>query len=509
VTVVVSDVHLSQAHPEDPRDPLWMRYRLREHHPDRDLAALVDHLLRAFAGDAIELVHNGDLFDFDAPWVKGGTSSFDEPPPTEAAAVAQVERILADHPLWFRAVARLVAAGHRALFVSGNHDLELYWPGVRAAVRAAIARHAAPMGATARDVEERVRFRAWFHVTDDGIYLEHGSQYDTLNGVRHPMLPLTRDRSRLHPVTGKLAFRRAGARIGYLNPYDPRTFSRGLVGWARHYLAHYAGSPERHAVRTWARGALATALEVLRHRHDEDWAAEERALAHAETGAPERAIAATQALRVELAEDTMLPIVRQLWLDRLGLALVVGAASVVASAVVGPRRGATVTGALALAFAGYETLVPKPAVESLEAPPPGVRALFEIHRVRALCFGHTHRPFGVWEGDRFHGNSGSWAPAFRDAECLEPMARARPVLLLVSDGASLTGGLYRWSPREARLEPDPTGARSIPPSAASARTRRGSGISLRPPSRSSCRPRSPGRPRSSSTRRTARSPARC
>ncbi len=75
-TVIVSDVHLSQAHPEDAADPLWMRYRKREFHPDTDFASLVDHLLAEHGNDAIELVFNGDVLDFDAPWVKDGTSSF-------------------------------------------------------------------------------------------------------------------------------------------------------------------------------------------------------------------------------------------------------------------------------------------------------------------------------------------------------------------------------------------------------------------------------------------------
>jgi UDP-2,3-diacylglucosamine pyrophosphatase LpxH len=508
VTVVISDVHLSQAHPEDPADPLWMRYRLREHHPDLELAGLVDHLLATRAGEAIELAFNGDVFDFDAPWVKDGTSSFDEIAPTEVGCAEQIGRILADHPGWLRATARLLAAGHRVLFLSGNHDVELYWPGVRQAVRDALACHAAELGAPEpeRIVRERVRFRTWFHVTEDGIYLEHGSQYDALNGVRHPMLPLTRERDRIHPVTGKLAFRRTGARIGYLNPYDERTFYMGLSDHLAHYARYYARSPDRHVVRTWALGALETVLEVWRHRHHEDWAAEERELARAETGATERAIAATQALRVELAEDTMLPIVRQLWLDRAGLALLVGSAPALVGAALGPRRAAAAAAALALAFLGYEALVPKPDLASFDAPPPGVRALFDIHGVRALCFGHTHRPFGRWEGERFQGNSGSWAPAFRDPACLEPSHRARPVLVLSSDGGALEGGLYGWSWREGRLAPAPGAVREraaieaprppaaiAPAIAASRRRLRARGSLVPGASRSSCRPRSPSR----------------
>lgn len=236
-TVVLSDVHLSQAHPDDPSDPLWMRYRRRAHHPDQDFAALVDHLLATWGGEAVELVWNGDVFDFDAPWVKDGESSFDEFHLDEASCADHLRRILDDHPAWTSAAARFVAAGHRLLVVSGNHDVELCWPAVRSVLRDEIGRRAGLSGAT---LDARVRFRAWFHVTEDGIYLEHGSQYDVFSSVRYPLLPFTRDRSAIHPQTGKLAFKRTGGRMGYFNPYDEEVFCLGLRGYLRHWIRFYA-----------------------------------------------------------------------------------------------------------------------------------------------------------------------------------------------------------------------------------------------------------------------------
>ena len=99
--VVLSDVHLSQTHPEGDGDPMWMRYRRREFQPDHDFARLVDLLLATHGDDAIELVFNGDVLDYDAPWVKDGKSSFDEFPLTEQGCADHTARILADHPVWF------------------------------------------------------------------------------------------------------------------------------------------------------------------------------------------------------------------------------------------------------------------------------------------------------------------------------------------------------------------------------------------------------------------------
>lgn len=459
--MVLSDVHLSQAHPDDPTDPLWMRYRRSEFHPDEDFAALVDHLLAAHAGDSIELVWNGDVLDFDAPWVKDGRSSFDEFPLDDAGCAAHVRRIIADHPVWFRAAARLLVAGHRILVMSGNHDIELHWPGVRRAVREEMARLTALESAGGRPLdeaalEERIRFRAWFHVTEDRIYIEHGSQYDVFNGVRYAMIPVTRARDWIHPQMGKLAFKRTGSRMGYFNPYYEETFYMGLFGYLGHWLRFYAFAP-KHIFRVWFLGSVRTAAEIWRHRHREDWAAENRALARAETGAPDEAIDATFALGVIPAESAplMLPILRELWLDRLALlslSLLVGG---VAWIVGGWWAALGAVAALVVGFVIYEVRTPKPDIRTYDSAPPEVRRLLDIHGARAICMGHTHRPFGFWEGEgtpRFYGNSGSWCPAFRDQMCTERVLARRPLLMLTSDGEEVWGGLHWWDGKRVVAE---------------------------------------------------------
>lgn len=469
-TVIVSDVHLSQAHPEADGDARWMRYRRRDLHPDADFARLVDLLLSRFGGDQIELVFNGDVLDYDAPWVKDGESTFDEFPLTEDGCADHTARLLADHPAWFDATAKVLLHGHRVMLLSGNHDIELVWPKVREVIRDDLLRRwavqwesAAASGETqglvppGPDAADRIRFRAWFHVTEDSIYLEHGSQYDHLNGVRHAMLPFTRDRSRIHPVFGKQAFKRTGSRMGYFNPYYEETFYMGFWGYMTHFLDYYARS-DRHIFRTWASGMLRTALEIWEHRHDEDWTEDVVALAAAETGASREAILATHRLTAVPAEETMIPLLREAWLDRLGL-LGLFALAVPGASVIGGRRAALVTaGALGALAALYEVVTPKPDLRTYDSAPPTVRSLWDIHRARAICMGHTHRPFSLWEGGRYYGNSGSWCPAFHDQACTQPVLEGRPFLMLWSEGGELYGGLH-WL-RGGAVEPDPDGVKS-------------------------------------------------
>jgi UDP-2,3-diacylglucosamine pyrophosphatase LpxH len=452
-TVVLSDVHLSQAHPQDESDPAWMRYRTRAHHPDKDFSKLVDLLLTECPDaerDRIELCFNGDIFDFDAPWVKDGESSFDEFPLSERGCAEHIVRIIADHDTWFSAIARVIDSGHRVLFLSGNHDIELCFEGVQRAVREAILSRS-----TKTDVaEETIRFRRWFHLTEARVYLEHGSQYDFLNNVRHAMLPVTRSRDHIHPVCGKLAFKRTGSRMGYFNPYYEETFFMSAKEHLTHFAQHYALSTNRHIARTWVKGAIETTAEILRERHtgaDEAWVEEGHALAVRETGATTDVVRATYALSEPSGEQTMLPILRELWLDRVAWAGALPTAAVIAALLGGKRTAAYAgLGALAL-FATYEVLTPKPDLRTYDSAPERIVALFDIHQVRAIAMGHTHRPFGRWTGDRFSGNSGAWCPAFVDKECTQPVLDGRPFLWLTADGPKLTGGL-KWMRHDALVD---------------------------------------------------------
>jgi hypothetical protein len=344
------------------------------------------------------------------------------------------------------------------MFLSGNHDLELYFPKVRRTIAESLlarAPNAKP---------EQLRFRAWFHVTEDKIYLEHGSQYDIHNGVRWPMLPVTRDRIHLHPVMGKQAFKRTGSRMGYFNPYYEETFYLGLSGYLKHFSEFYMRSPDRHIIRTWAGGALETALEIWRARHDDDWSDENARLAEAENGAPREAIDKTQALRATPSESeiAMIPMLRELWLDRVGIAGITASVTAVAAILGGKKALGISIGALAGLIGLYEALTPKPDIRTYDSAPPTVRALWDIHRVDAICMGHTHRPFADWQDGRLFANSGSWCPAFKDQLCTEPVLPKRPFLWLTSEGGTLRGGLFWWKDGalEADRSPETTGAPS-------------------------------------------------
>jgi len=114
---------------------------------------------------AVDLVFNGDTFDLLKTPVDGKYPRR----VTEQVAVAKLERVIEAHGDFFQALRRFLAhssAERRAYFVVGNHDLELVFPDVRAAV--------------AREAGERGVAFPGFTLDIGDLHMEHGAQVDPM-----------------------------------------------------------------------------------------------------------------------------------------------------------------------------------------------------------------------------------------------------------------------------------------------------------------------------------------
>nr|AYM54417.1 hypothetical protein [Phaselicystis flava] len=458
-TVVISDVHLSEVERES--GP-WMRYRQRAHLPDGPLAAMLDELRARIREErargtaaTLTLVLNGDVFDFDAPRVVGEQSVFHDLPRTAEHSVPALAAILRDHPVFVGALGRVLADGHELVLISGNHDVQITLPEVRALlvanlVEAAVAVLAAegrPRGPSIRAaLRARVVFRAWFHRTPDGIVIEHGHQYDPTCAYRTPMDPFGRRPREIHPTLGSLGTRCLVSRFGYVNPHDDRSFMLPATAWIAHWARHYALS-RRSLVIIWLSGMTRIFSELVRGRHALDRARRRAAIREAarETGAPLGAVARHARLFARPMEERLYDAARQLWVDRVGvaaLALLIGAGLLFALS--GPLKLVGLAAAPAL-IAAWEWIAPRGAFNAAwTSVDRTARHIARIHRARAVVFGHTHLPGGRWEGDVFLGNSGTWSAI---PEAGDPACVPRAVIWLVSEeGApSLRGGLYVWA----------------------------------------------------------------
>src|SRR5262245_59883412 len=105
-TVIVSDMHLSAAASPDPKRPLWMAYKRSEFFIDDDFARFLAHV-EAAAPAPIELILNGDIFDFDSvtqfpsddarvDWLARRRGLGSE----EWMSLYKIEVVIRQHPTW-------------------------------------------------------------------------------------------------------------------------------------------------------------------------------------------------------------------------------------------------------------------------------------------------------------------------------------------------------------------------------------------------------------------------
>ena len=118
-----------------------------------------------------ELILNGDTFEFLQVRLPGiGDYDF-----SAWAASQRLNTILAAHPQSIAALRDFLARpGNLITVMIGNHDFELHYAGAKQALRRAL-------GIT--DSDTRLRFGITYE--GEGIYLEHGNQFDSWNAFVH------------------------------------------------------------------------------------------------------------------------------------------------------------------------------------------------------------------------------------------------------------------------------------------------------------------------------------
>ena len=203
---VISDLHLGGLRGANPED----RGFCINPHGDK-LAAFVKQLgQRAQANrHAVELVINGDLFDFLA--LESATPVGVAVAPLwvpfiedSELALGALRQVLAQERAFFDELRDFLSFGGDLTLVLGNHDLELSLPRLRETLA---ARLETPGGRRIRFVIDGEAYRAGPHVL-----IEHGNRYDGFNVVEHDELRRLRsaqsrgeagnDRPRFHPPPG-------------------------------------------------------------------------------------------------------------------------------------------------------------------------------------------------------------------------------------------------------------------------------------------------------------------
>ena len=162
-TLVISDLHLTDGH------------TILDGFGDAQQAAFEGLTSAAGAAgplgraDEIELVINGDCFDFlaTAPYDTGGITDI-------STSLEKLSKIIATHTPFFEALRRFIETpGRHVTFITGNHDIELRLARVREEISTAIG---------GEHVTERVSFcPTRFYRPLPDVYIEHGNHYDFWN----------------------------------------------------------------------------------------------------------------------------------------------------------------------------------------------------------------------------------------------------------------------------------------------------------------------------------------
>ncbi len=192
-------MHLAEEQIIDPKRPLWKKFKTREFFFDESFSYFLDHIQKKAKTKAdelgispeIELILNGDIFDFDSVtklpveppaysihWMERRRGLF----PEEAKSSFKMRSILADHPVFVEALRNFVLAGNRLIFTIGNHDIELFFPRVQKDLLDAL-----DLPASHR---QRVRICDWFYISNQDTLIEHGHQYDPYCMCQNPIHPM-------------------------------------------------------------------------------------------------------------------------------------------------------------------------------------------------------------------------------------------------------------------------------------------------------------------------------
>ena len=433
-TIVLSDIHLSDAEPPDPKHPLWKRFKRPEHFVDTSFKNLLEHFDTKIEG-TIELVLNGDIFDFDSvmalpeqpdfpvSWLERRRGLSAE----EAKSRYKVKTILQDHPVLVDALRQFLNKGHRVVFVIGNHDVELHW--------ATVQKEIVNLLDLPEAVRGNVRFADWFYISNSDTLIEHGNQYDAYCLCSNPLFPLIRkDSKRLVRLPfGNLAGKYMTNGMGLFNPHVESSYVMSVKGYLVFFF-RYLIRTQPLLLWTWLWGATATLLISLReglmpafkdpllvHRRVEEVA--ER------SNATVRIVLSLRELHVHPAIHHPLMILRELWLDRAIFLIIIFFISFQIFSflnVIVPVTGWWFWIPLALllpVFVFYARSVNTSIYKVQRTALKRVPASARLAGVVRVVHGHTHREkHRVYKGIEVL-NNGTWSPAFHDVECTRPYGR--------------------------------------------------------------------------------------
>lgn len=434
-TIVISDLHLCEAEPPHPRRPLWKKYKRAELFMDEELDKFHQYLDRELDGP-IELVLNGDIFDFDSvmaqptegviksTWLERKRGLFAE----DEKSLFKMKIILRDHEKWVNSLRNFLLKGHRLIFIIGNHDIELHWPRVQKEIIKALN--------LPESHQSNVRFCEWFYLSNKDTLIEHGNQYDAFTICQNPINPLIRPMTqpRVRLPFGNLAGRFMINGMGYFNPHVDSSFIRGSFKEYVEFYFKYIIKTEPFIIFTWFWGAMATLLYALREAMlpalvDPLTVVERVEFIAKKSNATTQMVRALRAVHVHPAIFHPMLVLKELWLDRAFLLMIIVASSFQFVGFVNifvrfsPWWILLFVVLVLPFFIMYAQTVEASSTKLKRVMVKKITQSATITGVERVVVGHTHTEGFIDVGGVELINCGTWSPAFKDIECTIPLGQ--------------------------------------------------------------------------------------
>ena len=440
-TVVLSDLHLCEAETPHPQRPFWKKYKTREFFFDDNFKHFLEAIHQQAQGQQIELVLNGDVFDFDSV-----TSIPDNPSfkvtwlekkrglnPEEDKAEYKIQRILNDHPVWVEALSGFIKQGHTVVIVVGNHDLELHFKRVQKLILESFE--------LTEEQLENVRFCEFFYVSQGDTLIEHGNQYDPFCLAYTPVRPfIIRDeRIQVRIPFGNLATRYLINGMGYFNPYSESNYIMTAAEYVRFFFK-YMIRTQPLIIWTWLWSSITVLWVSLLNRitfsvNDPlTYEAEIETIAEKANATP-RMVREMLQLAVAPATSSPMLVIKELWLDRAFLFLVSFLFLLQIFFIVDRIFSFSfywilLVYLLFLPFFVFYSKTITSDVQKVKEPKEKILTLSSlITGVNRVVYGHTHKALHEIIGPVEHLNSGTWSPNFKDVECTVVNSRRNYVLI--------------------------------------------------------------------------------
>lgn len=455
-TAVIGDLHLSDAEPHDPKRTYWKNFKKERHFIDGSFAKFIEHIQKKSAPLPAELILNGDIFDYDSVMtlptgqLRQELSSLEKKIGVdcqEDKSLFKTEVILDQHHVFIKALKSFVQNGNKVVFIIGNHDIELYWPSVQKEIVLRLAE--------GLEEEKRIVFCEWFYISQKDTLIEHGHQYDPYCLCLDPINPLI-FKKKEHKVRlpfGNIANRFILNSFGLKNPHHDESFVKSgmefLVFFLKYELKvqpflvfHWLFGSLRALKRSLGDGFTPASRDPLTHQE------KIKSIAEKSNSEPAGVLALNE-LRAHPAVHKPFQIIRELWLDRFFLMVILIGISWQIFTTYSLFDEVSLWWFAVPLFisipilAYYAQGIKSEVHHNSNAGQGKVPVAAQIANVNRVVHGHTHQELVKnIEGVEFL-NPGSWSPYFDDIEC-EVNKSSKKYIWIESNGSERVASLNVW-----------------------------------------------------------------